>query len=141
MELKTPLQQISDMVDTGSSITDIDPETMASLERRPGGGGRGGRGGRSFNHFKLLKSYIAKVKFLGKEQFCPKWGQWDNVTCWWPSMSWDSLPKSCTNVPGLQRWPVWFQDVRSHSTQLLYSTSFFAVCQEQASREVFLLGS
>ncbi|VDD85270.1 unnamed protein product, partial [Enterobius vermicularis] len=36
---------------------------------------------------------------------CGPWQPWDNVTCWWPSTSWEQLPQSCKFLPIPEQLP------------------------------------
>jgi hypothetical protein len=55
------------------------------------------------------------------ERHCPEWEAWQNVTCWWPSMPWASLPHACTYIPKLSKLPAVFQDYVSSKVEERYA--------------------
>lgn len=44
---------------------------------------------------------------------CGPWQPWDNVTCWWPSTSWEQLPQSCKFLPIPEQLPPVLKSVRT----------------------------
>uniref|UniRef100_A0AC34GNR4 Uncharacterized protein n=1 Tax=Panagrolaimus sp. ES5 TaxID=591445 RepID=A0AC34GNR4_9BILA len=51
---------------------------------------------------------------------CPKWGDWKNVTCWWPSMTFTDLPQECTYMPLPKKIPKVVQDLIRGKAQEAY---------------------
>lgn len=47
----------------------------------------------------------------GRRDRCPKFGEWKNVTCWWPDMDYSQLPEECTYMPLPKRVPEVIQQV------------------------------
>ncbi|CAJ0595196.1 unnamed protein product [Cylicocyclus nassatus] len=41
----------------------------------------------------------------GPRDGCSKWGQWQQVTCWWPDQPLSSLAPACANTPNRTRFP------------------------------------
>ncbi|KAE9551904.1 hypothetical protein FO519_004895 [Halicephalobus sp. NKZ332] len=64
---------------------------------------------------------------LGKGQgrprpdHCPKFGDWKNVTCWWPSVAFSDLPQECTRISLPKKVPSVIQQLIKSKVEEVYN--------------------
>ncbi|ETN86813.1 hypothetical protein NECAME_05805 [Necator americanus] len=57
----------------------------------------------------------------GPRDGCSAWGDWQQVTCWWPDQPLSSLAPACANAPNRTKWPDYVNKLVQAKSEERYS--------------------